>query len=145
MDGHYGIAWAPGSDRFASGNGRGELTVWDAATGRKKIHSSGHSANVRSIAWSPDGRRIATGSEDRTVKVWDASTGDELLTLNSQDARRFPFSLAWSPDGRRLASGGSVIEVWEAPSMPAARLAAPMGKADRAPAPMTKSGLETAH
>jgi WD40 repeat protein len=143
-DGHYGVAWSPGGDQIASGNSRGEITVWDAVTGRQRIHSSGHSANVRSIAWSPDGRRIATGSEDRTVKVWNAATGDELLTLNSLDERYFPYSLAWSPDGRSLAAGGLVVQVWEAPSMPAARLSTPMRKADRAPAPIPRPGPETA-
>ena len=114
IDGHHGVAWSPRGDRLAAGNGQGEITVWDAETGRELVHTSGHTANIRSIAWSADGRRLATGSEDRTIKIWDAASGSELLTLRGQNDA--VYSLAWSPDGRRLASAGNeAVKIWEAP------------------------------
>jgi WD40 repeat protein len=116
--GHPGVAWSPRGERLAAGNAIGEITVWNAETGRELLRADGHTTAITTIAWSPDGRRLATGSEDCTVKIWDSGTGTELLTLRGHD--NGIYSVAWSPDGRRLATGDhrGLVKVWEAPPDP---------------------------
>jgi WD40 repeat protein len=96
----------------------GQVTVWEAATG-KPIHTVGLSANfVTSVALSPDGRWLAAGTakvgEQQTeVILWDVATGREVRTLKGQ--AKGAASVAFSPDGRRLAAGSSDggLKLWD--------------------------------
>jgi WD40 repeat protein len=77
---------------------KGELKVWDAATGKEVLDVPG----CLSLAFSPDGKRILAASPDGAARVWDAVTGRELLALKGQTG--FVQWVAYSPDGRHLAT-----------------------------------------
>jgi uncharacterized protein (TIGR03067 family) len=85
--------------------GPGEVTVWDAATGKAVWSKQGHDRTVTGAAFSPDGKRLATCGWDKAVKVWDAATGKEVVTLRGHEGD-YVRSVAFSPDGKRLASAG---------------------------------------
>src|SRR5262249_60667689 len=77
---------------------KGELKLWDAATGKELLTLPG----CYGVAFSPDGRRVASACADRTVKVWDAETGRQEFSLSGH--QNAVLNVAWSGDGRLLAS-----------------------------------------
>src|SRR5262249_2758134 len=101
------VAFSPDSRRLASGDMRGNVHIWDAATGAK-IRTLPTAGGVSGVAFSPDGRWLASASSppSRTwqaseVRIWDVTTGQEVLRL----PERPPWvnAMVFSPDGRRLA------------------------------------------
>ena len=56
---------------FATGDDRGTITIWDAATlGRYRVIAKAHNRGVWSIAVTTDGRTLASGGEDGKVILW---------------------------------------------------------------------------
>jgi WD40 repeat protein/tRNA A-37 threonylcarbamoyl transferase component Bud32 len=81
---------------------RGELKVWNAATGALLVQREVPPTYHR-LAISPDGDRIALGGKDGSVEIRDAATGDPLLKLRPH--REDVSCLAYSPGGDLLATG----------------------------------------
>jgi WD40 repeat protein len=115
-------ARATGQAALLGGMSRGDIKVWDAATGQELLSLKGHTVGVWSLRFSPDGQRIVAGCGEGTsrnkfgeIKVWDAATGQEKLSLRADAAS--VHSVAFSPDGARLAGGcgDGTIKVWDAP------------------------------
>jgi RNA polymerase sigma factor (sigma-70 family) len=118
-----------GWDRDKGGWIRGDLRLYDFATGKMLRELSGHLTTVISLAFSPDGRTLVSvglrlqgassgepgEAETRFTRVWDVATGKENRTvLQERETHRRIFS----PDGRTLGSiqgsGGDAITLWEA-------------------------------
>jgi WD40 repeat protein/serine/threonine protein kinase/Flp pilus assembly protein TadD len=104
----------------------GTLTVWDAATGQERFHTTDPGPlGISSLAFSPDGRRIIAGYADTDVmggsnpghaRLWDAATGNVLID-------RIPgpqlgvSSVAFSADGKHVALAGTgKVDIWDAAS-----------------------------
>jgi eukaryotic-like serine/threonine-protein kinase len=84
---------------------RGEVKVWDAATGRLLHTLDGFS----SVSFGPDGTHLlATAGTDGTVKVWDTRTGKPAFALAGHKGR--VLAAAFSPDGKRLSSSAKLTE-----------------------------------
>jgi WD40 repeat protein/uncharacterized protein YecT (DUF1311 family) len=92
---------------------RGEMMLWDVATGKGIRTFSGHSGVVESVAFSPNGRYALSGSGDRTIKLWDIATGKEIRTFTGHS--EIVKSVAFSPDGRYALSGSGdkTIKLWD--------------------------------
>lgn len=64
------LDWSRDGARLASGNGwvkatngvKGEVTVWDAATGKGRVIHGGN--RIWAVAWSPDDKRLAFAGRD---------------------------------------------------------------------------------
>ncbi|HEX3149653.1 MAG TPA: PQQ-binding-like beta-propeller repeat protein [Gemmataceae bacterium] len=105
--------------------GRGQLAVFEIATGREIAHwdpkETGalpdgellHFANV-SVASTPDGKELAFGSEySEEAVIVDALTGKPRLRIPTRSAA----PLVFSADGRILATGGGwqdkSVRLWD--------------------------------
>jgi WD40 repeat protein len=74
--------------------------VWDAATLRPLVETTGHTAAVRTVDVSPDGRLALTIGADRSARVWNLATGREV--------RAFPLP----PDVRpTLTPDGAAVRI----------------------------------
>jgi WD40 repeat protein len=106
--------FTPDGQILATGNERGEVKLWDTATG-DKLHSwTGHVKDVWALAFTPDGKTLATGGMDKSVKLWQAATGNHLLTLSGHNNK--VNGVAFSPDGRTLATADhdGDVKLWQA-------------------------------
>lgn len=92
----------------------GDLTLWDAGTGRAIRPLIGHTGSVHQAVFAPDGSSLASAGGDGSVRVWDPETGDALMDLRGHDG--VVMGVAYSPDGRRIVSAGldGTLRIWEA-------------------------------
>ncbi|KAK6525997.1 hypothetical protein TWF281_011038 [Arthrobotrys megalospora] len=100
--------------RLASGSYRGEIALWDPASGARlrTLKENGHTETVLSIAFSPDGTRLVSGSFDHTIKVWDPISGILLGTFECNSPVR---AVVFSPNGQQVASidQEATVQVWD--------------------------------
>ncbi len=91
---------------------RGELIVWELATGRVHARLDNHRLAIWKIVFTPDGTKFATSSSSGAVKIWDAKTFTEERTLQHSTWVR---GLAFSSDGKSLAvgRGDGAVRLWD--------------------------------
>lgn len=109
------LAFSADGQILAAGTTKGEVRLWQAATGQPLVTCEGHTNWVQSVAFSPDSQFLASGSTDGTIRLWklQANTGYclKVLTGHVGEIR----SVAFSPDGQMVASGGGdqALRLWE--------------------------------
>ncbi len=105
---------------FGAGTQRGELALWDAASGAEVQRFSfgngpAHTRTIASIAFSPDGRLVSSfawGGEG--VRVWEVASGDLVIERFDPDLsiECCPYvGLTFSPDGSSVAAGTMLGDV----------------------------------
>jgi WD40 repeat protein len=126
----------PQSRRFAVGDERGEVRLWDLTgpqsdwTARAPLvlaPASGivpqrkFTPVVAALDFNPSGDRLVTLSTDRTSRMWNTTTGQLLLTWSvharPDEDKHEETSLraAFSPDGRYIATDTrAILEIWDA-------------------------------
>ena len=97
------LAFDAEGKRLLTGGRKGEVRIWDVATGTVTVRPSGHTNLVGAVAFARDGKTMASASDDKTVQVWDADSGKEKVTLRGHQAGIY--GIAFSPNGRMLVSG----------------------------------------
>ena len=80
--GHIGnvtsMACSPNGQVVASGDDRGELLLWNLATGRLIKRMRGHGrGGIWSLDWSVESTLLVSGGADGTVRVWDVHPNKE--------------------------------------------------------------------
>jgi WD40 repeat protein len=111
------VAFSPDGTLVASAcgdgqsNERGDVKVWEAATGKERFGLLGYERAAVGVAFSRNGQRLATVSRDGVVHVWDADIGQGPRMLSADGG------VGGSPDGdggRRMgfsSDGRSLIAV----------------------------------
>jgi WD40 repeat protein len=127
------LAFSPDGNRLAGSDpGSGIVRVWDIASGRVLITTSGYSRNELALAtttfnlsykprtvqpptfsFSDDGRLFAAYSGQGRVKVWSASSGTEYFSIAGH--KGVVTSISLSPSGQRLITGSDdgTARVWD--------------------------------
>lgn len=98
--GHIGnitaLSCAPNGKLVASADDRGEILLWDLATGRLVKRMKGHArGGIWSLDWSVESSVLVSGGADGTVRVWDVQ----------------PRSTASSGDGKVISDGGTGAKI----------------------------------
>jgi len=101
-----------GKDR--STTGKGEIRLWDVASGKNISTVEGDSRAPRGT-FSPDGKTLAWGGEN-TIALWDVASGKEIASLVGHTGN--VIALGFSADGKTLASGGidTTVKLWDVPA-----------------------------
>jgi WD40 repeat protein len=63
----YRLTFSPDGRALAAATVRGEVELWDVASGRRRSVLRGHSGGVWGLVFAPDGRALFTGGPDGTV------------------------------------------------------------------------------
>lgn len=105
------FAFSPDSSTLTTGSRRGELHLWDVASGAHKAEFLGHLSGIFSVALSPDGKTLASGGVDK-LYLWDIHSGTRKLSITGHTDG--VYSIAFSPDSKTLASGSrEQIRLWD--------------------------------
>jgi WD40 repeat protein len=67
------LAFSPDGRTLAAGTGRGEVELWDVASGRRRSTLRGHTGGVWALVFAPDGQTLFSGGDDDTVRAWGMS------------------------------------------------------------------------
>ncbi|GAA3163015.1 hypothetical protein GCM10010466_62470 [Planomonospora alba] len=98
----HAMAYSPDGDLLATSDERGEVRLWDPATGEPAAAPlTGHGRFVTRLVFHPHGRVLAAGGGTQ-VRLWDLDGGEPLggpLLLDGGVAE-----IAFHPDGRLLAA-----------------------------------------
>ncbi len=117
LEGHIAgvrqAVFSPDGRRVVSGGGKGEVFVWDVATGALLTSLEGHDGTVEAVAFSPDGARVVTGGDDRSVRLWDAVSGDLLRTREGHTGA--VEHVGFLPDGEHVysAADDGTTRLWQ--------------------------------
>jgi tetratricopeptide (TPR) repeat protein len=82
---------------------RGELVVWDIASGEVTVTLADETVVLMSVAISAEEARIVAGGNDGTLRFWAAERSEQLVSIDTA-AQRIPF-VSFSLDGERLVAG----------------------------------------
>ena len=119
----WSLAFSPDSKRLVSGTSKGEIQMWDVATGAALVtFAKSKTLRARALAFSPDGALLAAGTHGH-IHLWEVDTANELRPIRIGHRRYRPSTnsaellklLVFSPDGEVLVSGFDMgtIQLWD--------------------------------
>jgi WD40 repeat protein/DNA-binding SARP family transcriptional activator len=107
------VTWSPNGSMLATAGGKGQVILWQAATGEQVGTLQADTSWVLTAAFSPDGSLLAaSGTGDRQVTLWDVATHKQVGRLPHPI---FVGSVAFDPYGRTLTTSASdgKVRLWD--------------------------------
>lgn len=94
-----------GEDKLlASGDGQGNVLVWDFMSRSLVNNLRGHRARITQLKFSPEGDLLASSSYDGSVRMWEtANLNNQPIVLTANSG--YVFSVAFSPNGEHILTG----------------------------------------
>ena len=103
--------------RLIHGTRSGEITVWDAISGRPLYKFGQEIANASYVTVTPDGNSFALGLSNGAQQLWDLKTGQLVRPLEESDATTEVKGAvaAITSDARYLITGGTSVRpgLWD--------------------------------
>jgi WD40 repeat protein len=104
------IVFSPDGTTIASGNGGGNIKLWQASDGSVVRDLNGHTGAIDTLAFSADGTMLVSIAADNSLRVWNVSDGTSIFTTSGVCAGRGYKAarcyVAFSPTGTLIASIG---------------------------------------
>jgi WD40 repeat protein len=99
----FAIRFSPDGKQIATGDDKGSVDFWDAATGRQVGRElGGQNGAVISVTYSPDGSEVMTTSSDGKFRLIDVATGK--LVGSPLPGSAAPGWGTFFPDGKQIAA-----------------------------------------
>ena len=115
-----GVDISPDGQMGLTGLWKGDIVLWDYASGREIRRLQGHTEMMYAgTFFRPDGQTVVSGSghifaesSDNTLRLWDVATGAERQCFEGHTGSLWSISV--SPDGRYVASGAvdGTLRLW---------------------------------
>lgn len=125
VSGARSLQFSPDGKMIAAGSSpkivRGELWVWNLASGEKNVVPLDEATSIDALAFSPDSTLLAApkanGHFDQLpeIGVWEVASLHPVATLSDQNIKGWINDLTFSPDGKTLVSAhqGRQIVTWD--------------------------------
>ncbi|KAG0272467.1 hypothetical protein BGZ95_011791 [Linnemannia exigua] len=107
------VVYSPDGQWIVSGDWKGNLQLWETATGKAGPTWKAHPVCVNNVDFSANGQWIASCGDELVVRLWDARTGAAVSVFAGHIKE--VSSLAFSPDGSQLASCSQdrTVRLWD--------------------------------
>jgi WD40 repeat protein/tRNA A-37 threonylcarbamoyl transferase component Bud32 len=111
----YQLAVSPDGALVACTGDGSDVSLWDLASGQRRLSLKGHTEQVLALDFAADGR-LASAGEDNQIRIWPAGGVGEPLLLEGHEG--WLRSVRFSPDGALLVSAGDdrQVVVWDSRS-----------------------------
>lgn len=97
------VAFSSRGDYMLTGEGKGQVTLWDK-NGQEIRSFSGHTSGISGVAFSPNDDMVLSGSKDKTAILWNIDgTKKQVFTGHTESIT----SVAFSPDGQSVLTGSA--------------------------------------
>jgi len=114
------VAFSPDGKLLCTGGGeirstKGDVQLWEAATGKPVGDPLLHPGMVSAVAFSPDGSRLLTGSWPKSVQLWEVATRKPLGRPRELQQPDGIWAVAFGPEAHTIQSMDTqgMVRLWD--------------------------------